>query len=899
MEGENIGNVYSLFRISDSKVTRDISGITKTVKNILSKFPEFIVKTNLKDSEIRADVKKVDAIIKDKSMDVKVNVGGFSAAMSELQKIDAAVTSIPNNVEVKVNTPGSKQTKKELNEIKTAAEETGKSISDIGAGITAAAGVVAGVGATAGFFDVEKTNKQLDTIEARVKTINPKISDAEINQIKEGARTSFIQTGQDITEVVEDTIKLYTRLQNAEKTASTQIQLGQASIIKGFNPSDSVAAYSKIVDKYKQDDPGKVARNFAAWLIKAQNVDLSNLDEAPGALDGAVKSSDALFGSLTRLGETQIDTNKALDAWKTFTSVTTGSNPASLDFISTFLASDKSQKFVEKIQDSYSKFSQLNPKEQQILTAFAATQHANTESIFEALRDGDAATIAAFHGSQDAFVQSIRDGKVSQADLSKALSEKFAGLSDIGKLNFTADIGIGQFQDLGIEGTGKLLDTMANVNAQTAQFAEENKNAGKVISDQYDATISLGQQVIQIWKDFSTSEGVQTLLSNVVPTINKFVDWLDRATKSISDFMVEHPKMTQSIFWSTTALVAVIAILGTFVGAIIAAGSIVSWFSTAVFVLTGRQLVLSSVLSKLGKGLSIIGRFFGSVGRIAMWFARFAIGLVIDGLEALAAAIGVSVGWVVAIVAAIVAAGLLIWGYWNQLVSFFSRSVDMFKKLGPKMLAIAKNIGLSFLQGLITPMRLASNLLGSVFKALGLPSGVFDDIQKLNDKLQEMKADVSIKDTAEEAFSMVKDNAKQTGQEFGDRTKELVDGAKAKIGGLLGGLLPNGKKEEKKQTELSTPDSGTSDLDKLTKELNDSNATNADAILKALEKNKAPTADNIGTKGLKTSDTKPVPVNQTNIVYNPYDEAKVNNSLNTKKKSGELAIGRRAVPTCS
>jgi hypothetical protein len=900
MQGQQAESVISLFRISDSMVSRDIQGIKSIFDKFMAKFPKLMIKAGLDDSLIRSSMQNINNITKDQTMNIKATVSGASGAASELDKVMKEAHNVPSTVDVKVNTSGAKQAKKDLGDVDEAMKKTEKGAGDLRDAMTTAFAMLAGGAVMGKALGVEELNKEFDLMDQRLKGLTiGKINDKELKILRESARQSYVQAGQDVKGAVNDTIDLYSALNNAQQAASAKLILAQAAKVKGLDPSEVTKAYISATQAYSNQDPGQVLQQFVGFLQLTPNIkdQLDTINEYPASLKSTFKTFGEFAAVGIEFGKSQFNLDKPLDAVKELGLRLSATGDASKVVLAKLFASGEDKQFVKGIQDSYSKLEQVPAGQANVLKAFAAEQHKSTDTIFQALRDGDDATVAAFYSRQSMFIQSINNGQIDQQAISKAVVGKYKGLSILEKQKFIVSLGIPQLEDKGVDATQKILEAMANIEASSQQFNKNIANSGDELTKQVDESKTVLETIAQVWKDFSTSSGVTSLMDSVVPTIKEFIGWIATGMIWLSNWMLAHKELAKVIFWVVFTIGVLIGILLLFGTVMSAVGAASLFFEAGLAAIGLEGVTVAGIFGVIRTAIFGIGNFFLSAGKVLLWFGNFILRtIIIGGLEALAAAVGISVGALLGIIAAVVAVVAAIVIYWDQIKQFAMDTINLIKSLGPRLFAIMKDIGISILQGLMTPMRLLSNLLGSLFDALGLPSGIFKDIQKMSDSLEGMKTKVDVGQLVGDAVSGTAKNFSTLGQGVKERTKEVMDGVKGSLGGMFN--FGGGSKSNATPTpDQKAPDMSTTD-DELAKLNGNLQKFDAQALMDSARSNKAPTVDTAAGVGLPNIDIKPQPVQQTNNIYNPYDDKKVNNNLNANKRSGDQSIGRRAVPTC-
>ena len=220
------------------------------------------------------------------------------------------------------------------------------------------------------------------------------------------------------------------------------------------------------------------------------------------------------------------------------------------------------------------------------------------------------------------------------------LDRMAVNLQQIKNLGKASSMDIKQFAMAGIDIYGLLADSMGVTTAEAkemdvtyeqlyAAFEKASSEGGKYFGAMEGQSQTLNGQISNL-KD-NVSQMLGELTSSFMPTIKEIVsmfkDWVDR----IKNLTPEQQKLIADIAKFLIVVGPAVAIVG-------------------------------KIISGIGTFITSIGAITSAMGTLAPVFAAIKAGLV-----AISGALGLSVGWFVAIAAAVVAAGVLIIKNWDSI----------------------------------------------------------------------------------------------------------------------------------------------------------------------------------------------------------------------------------------
>lgn len=295
-------------------------------------------------------------------------------------------------------------------------------------------------------------------------------------------------------------------------------------------------------------------------------------------------------------------------------------------------------------------------------------------------------------------------------------------------------------------------------------------------------------------KNLSTTIGDELL-----PIFTPIIQSVTKVVKAFSGLSPETKKLIVTIALIAAAAGPVLIVLGMMAGAItslagvvpILGGVLVPVFSVLKAVLSGA---LTGVL-QFGKTLLTVGGLImKGLGGALSWVARVAIPALITGFQVLAAAVGVSVGALVAIVAGIIVVGLLVWKNWDKIKAFLSRIwSDIASAWGPNIAALKRGVadlGKTLKDLAVNAYQWGANFIGNFAKGVtDRFKGLVDDVVKYKNALkalatgQDVMIDASHRDTGRSMGLNYKPNGYASGTNWhpgglawvGEQGPELVN----------------------------------------------------------------------------------------------------------------------------
>jgi hypothetical protein len=901
-------------RANAEQARRSIQNITRNIQGT-----DVNIQVNLDGmSRINSEVATLQRMVRDQVVTVRVQESGLSQTINGLQ--DLQRRAVDPHVTARVDVQGSTQAVTELNNVRDAADQAGKKADFMkGAFATALAAITTG-GIGTGINAVDKTNTSLDQMRDRItKLSGGKVDTAALDELEKRVRQARINTGTDLGVLADGALNMYQKLGDTKLAGAAVESLDKASKVVGYDTAAVNDVFTEFARNYKNDNPSEVLRTFLTMLYEAPKTKdgLDSLSEYSVKLKEMKLNLNQAGAVFVDVSQNQFNTDKGFDGLKELGISLVDKKAEILAVLGNAVGTSGDQALIKRIQNGALQLKDLSKTEQGELTKFAAGQHMSTESFIGQIQGNNTDSIGKFLGRNNELVQKFLNNQIGAPEFAKQIAPIYDKMSDLQKQKFSTALG-SQFEDLGTGGVQKFLDLFANLDVQAEQF----KQKGVGIGDSYESGFEKGQtaadKFMVAWRGFINGEGVQKLMDNVRPVLDGLILQIAKIFEWLNKFMTDNPKLTESIFYVVTGAI----LLGS---AIFGLGGVINVVRALFPIFSTGWGVISKLFVGTGENASIMSRIFSFLGgkvkwlgESALWLGRFVLQRVlIPVFGAVFSEAGLVVLAIVSIIAEIAAISLATTVFKEQTMDFLHNIGDSFVSLGKTLGAAVKNIGIEMLQGIMYPITKLSGYSSKLLDMMGLDGTMLDEITKVNAELEKMK----VKPTKEMAewtrngmnvFKNMIDNPfmddiKTYGNDVADKyNKDIKDKLMAKLGSIPGigswitgdkSADTTGGKDEAAPKDGSSYDIGADLAAEVAKNADAQNKSIED-LIKYLEDNKNPKAEDAGGSGITGNDVKNNPVTQTINNYNPYDIKTVDNNLKAGQNSKSLSVGRRAVPSC-
>lgn len=242
--------------------------------------------------------------------------------------------------------------------------------------------------------------------------------------------------------------------------------------------------------------------------------------------------------------------------------------------------------------------------------------------------------------------------------------------------------------------------------------------------------------------------------NSVLPALKSFGEALIPILDSTAKFITEHDTLAKVLMWGVIAFTSIAAAAVVYNAAIWLMSTAVMTATSATTLFIFKHTGLTFLLKLLARRLVLIrfafvmageaGLFMTNVTKYglvpAIWMQITALNAWIGANTALSASIfGIPIlGWILAVVAAIIALGVAIYKNWDAIVAFFDGMWQKFKDFLPKAKSWGVNLIQSIKDGIVSAAPTLFNAIDGVMKFTRgfFPSspakrGAFKDIQRI------------------------------------------------------------------------------------------------------------------------------------------------------------------------